>query len=218
MVARLKIGSVITDGELPQISLCHCAPDPGTSRLRLPRQRHGHPQRAHPSGHNRCRHNSPATGRPPHSAGRITYPPGVFCISKSSRSRIFIADLHSCWQLTKVSHIVKGSRRTTTGAQPSCGFRSDTKPAPKHHKCDANLKKALDSTVGCSDLLGGAQLLQMNRFCGPSIKCAKYRADSGPQLKMTSASLPAIAVASCSFKDNWTRWRSNGDLCPKTEA
>jgi len=37
--------------------------------------------------------------------------------------------------------------------RPLCSVRSDTKHEPNHCKRDANFKKMLDSTEGCSDLL-----------------------------------------------------------------
>jgi hypothetical protein len=41
------------------------------------------------------------------------------------------------------------------GTEPSGGWRSEAKREPKRTEGDANLKKALDSMVGSSDLLGG---------------------------------------------------------------
>jgi len=54
------------------------------------------------------------------------------------------------------------SRRTASGlksvarVQPPGGWHSDTKRKPERPKRGANLKKTLDSPVGCNELLGGS--------------------------------------------------------------
>jgi len=46
--------------------------------------------------------------------------------------------------------------KSAARVQPPGGWRSDTKRKPERPKRGANLKKTLDSPVGCNELLGGS--------------------------------------------------------------